>query len=393
MSNQAMPVQQRSLGMSTLWILAGVVLALLGFSALARIDQAVRSQGQVIPSTRTQIIQAVDGGRVVAIHVAEGDAVRKGQLLAELEADRVMAAYEQVDSELASKRVTLARAQAELLEKPPVFEKDDLERWPEFIQAQKGIYRQRLQSLQQELAVQHSLLRLAQEELRRSEMLHANGDIGRSEAIQAERRVLDLKLQITTVRNKYFQETRAEIAKLEEELSNAFHKRQERENLLEHTRIFAPADGVVKLLKITTVGGVAKAGDELMQLSPVDDELLVELKVNPADVADLVPGLPVTLSFDAYDVSVYGRAEGTLIYISSDTLTENTSGQQSETYYLARVSIDWDKVRSRTANRLVLKDIKPGLAVTADVLTGERTLLNYLFKPVNRAFSGALLER
>ncbi|HEX4917845.1 MAG TPA: HlyD family efflux transporter periplasmic adaptor subunit [Limnobacter sp.] len=385
--------RDRGFGFSSLWTLAAVVCLLLAFAALANIDQAVRAQGQVIPSSRTQVIQAVDGGRVVAIHAAEGDVVRKGQLLAELEADRAMAAYEQVDSELASKRIALVRAQAELSEKTPQFAEADRQQWPEYVHAQTGVYRQRLQSLKQELSVQQSLLRLAEEDLQRSRVLLSSGDIGRSETIQAERRVLDLKLQIATVRNRYFQETRTEVAKLEEELASVFHKRQERANLLAHTRIVAPADGVVKLLRVTTVGAVAKAGDELMQLSPLDDELLVELKVNPADVAHLEPGLPVSLSFDAYDPSVYGRVEGDLIYISSDTLTENVGNQQPQTYYRARVTIDLSEASPASNLRLTLKDIKPGLAVTADILTGERSLLNYLFKPVNRALSGALLEK
>lgn len=375
-----------------LWLLAGVILILIGFAAFTEIDQAVRAQGQVIPGGRTQVIQAVDGGMLTALHVREGDQVKEGQKLAELEPDRAQAGYAQSEAEVASKRIALIRARAELAGNVPSFDKL-FQAYPDFISAQQGIYLQRKQSLDEELAVLTQAMALAQDELGMTQRLYANGDISQSEVMRAQRQVLELQARVNGTKNKYFQETRAEVAKLEDELSNSRFKRDERQSILKHTDLVSPTDGVVKLVRINTVGGVLKPGDELMQISPVDDELLVELKVNPADVGLLRTGLPVTLRFDAFDSSIYGNVRGHLRYLSPDTLTEQAPTGQSQTYYRAQVVIDWAATQAQSKSRIQPQDIKPGLTATADVLTGKRSILNYLVKPVSRAFSGALTQR
>lgn len=375
-----------------LWLLAGVVLVLVGFAAAFDIDQAVRAQGQVIPGARTQVIQAVDGGMLTAMHVREGDAVKAGQKLAELEPDRAQAGYAQSEAEVASKRIALIRARAELAGHAPRFGNGFLA-YPDFISAQMGIYRQRKQSLDEELAVLAQSMALAQDELGMNQRLYANGDISQSEVMRAQRQVLDLQARMNGAKNKYFQETRAEVAKLEDEVSTSRYKRDERQSVLKHTDLISPTDGIVKLVRINTVGGVLKPGDELLQISPVDDELLVEIKVNPADVGLLKTGLPVTLRFDAFDSSIYGNVQGMLRYISPDTLTEQGNTGQAQTYYRAQVALDWTATRQHGSQRIRPADIKPGLTATADVLTGKRSILNYLTKPVSRAFSGALTQR
>lgn len=375
-----------------LWLLAGVILILISFAAFTEIDQAVRAQGQVIPGGRTQVIQAVDGGMLTALHVREGDQVKAGQKLAELEPDRAQAGYAQSEAEVASKRIALIRARAELTGKVPSFDKI-FKAYPDFISAQLGNYHQRKQTLDEELGVLTQALSIAQDELGMTQRLYANGDISQSEVMRAQRQVLDLQARLNGTKNKYFQETRAEVAKLEDELSTSRFKRDERQSILKHTDLVSPTDGVVKLVRINTVGGVLKPGDELMQISPVDDELLVELKVNPADVGLLRTGLPVTLRFDAFDPSIYGNVKGTLRYLSPDTLTEQAPTGQSQTYYRAQVVIDWAATQAQSKSRIQPQDIKPGLTATADVLTGTRSILNYLVKPVSRAFSGALTQR
>ncbi len=375
-----------------LWVLTGTLLLLTLFAAFFDIDQAVRAQGQVIPGARTQVIQAVDGGMLTALHVREGDSVKAGQKLAELEPDRAQAGFAQSEAEVASKRIALVRARAELAGHVPSYGKEH-RTYADFIDAQMGIYRQRKQSLDEELAVLQQGMRLAQDELGMTERLYKNGDISQSEAMRAQRQVLDLQSRINGAKNKYFQDSRAEVVKLEDELSASRYKRDERKSVLKHTDLASPTDGIVKLVRVNTVGGVLKPGDELMQISPVDDELLVEIKVNPADVGLLRTGLPVTLRFDAFDSSIYGNVKGTLRYISPDTLTEQGPSGQSQTYYRAQVAIDWAATQQQNASYIQPKDIKPGLTVTADVLTGQRSILNYLIKPVSRAFSGAMTQR
>jgi adhesin transport system membrane fusion protein len=376
-----------------LWLLVGIITLLFAFAAIFKIDQGVRAQGQVIPGSRTQVIQAVDGGMLVALHVREGDSVRAGQKLAEFEPDRAQAGYSQSQAEVASKTIALVRARAELIGRVPIYD-EELSEWPEFIDAQMGVYRQRKLGLEQDVAVLQDGLRLASEELQMNRRLLQAGDISRSEVMRLERQVLDLRARINAARNKYFQDTRVEVAKLEDELNTSRHRLDERKNVLQHTDLISPMDGVVKYVRVTTVGGVLKPGDELMQISPVDDELILEIKVSPADVGQLRQGLPVSVRFDAFDSSIYGKATGTLRYISPDTLSEQANNGQTQTYYRALVALSWEKgVSTQRIRALRPQDIKPGMTATADVLTGQRSILSYLAKPITRAFSGALMER
>lgn len=377
---------------SLLWLLISVVVLLVIFAALFEIDAGIRAQGQVIPGSRTQVIQAVDGGMLVALHVREGDTVKAGQKLAELEPDRARAGFAQSETELASKRIALIRARAELADKVPAYTKEH-RTWPDYIDAQVGIYRQRKRSLDEEIAVLQDSLKLAGEELEMNRRLFQSGDISRSEVIRAERQVLDIRARINAAYNKYLQDTRLELARLEDELATSRYKRDERQNTLEHTNLISPMDGIVKVVRITTVGGVLKPGDELLQISPVDDELILEIKVNPADVGLLRPGLPVSMRLDAFDSSIYGKLPGTLRYVSPDTLSEQGSNGQTQTYYRAQVVFEWDTSDNPATRRIHPWDIKPGMTATADVLTGQRTILHYLSKPVTRAFSGALMQR
>ncbi len=372
-----------------IWLLAAGGLAFLAWAAWFDIDQSVRAQGQVIPSSRTQIIQSVDGGVLQTIAVQEGQQVKAGQLLATLEPERSTASHAQSKAEVASRQAALIRARAELTGQAPQFG-PDLQEFPDFEAAQRGLYQQRRQSLQDEVGALTTSLALAQEELTLTERLFQTGDVSRAETLRARRSVLEMQSRISAVKNKYLQDARQEVTRLEDELVTARQKLQERTSILAHTQLNAPTAGIVKLVRMTTIGGVLRPGDELMQISPSDEEALIEIKINPADIGQLRTGLPVHLRLDAYDSSQYGTLVGKLQYISSDTLNEQGPGGQPQIYYRARVAIDW---LASNNTRLKPTDIKAGMTATADVITGQRSVLRYLFKPIARGFSGAMNER
>lgn len=382
------PHRPRRISM-TLLLLAGLVGFLL-WAALFEIEQTVRAQGQIIQSARTQIIQAADGGVLSRILVQEGESVRAGQLLADLEKERPHAAYEENRAKVASLKAALLRTQAEANGQSPAFG-SAFKEFPEFVAAQQALYEQRKRSLQEELATQQASLDMAQEEQRMHESLFRNGDTSRLEVMRARRQVGELEGKISAVRNKYRQEARQEAAKLVEDLSSSRYKLEERQSILGHTELTAPVAGVVKYLKITTIGGVLRAGDELMQISPSEGDQIIEIKVNPADIGQLTAGLPVTIKFDAFDYSVYGTQQGTLSYISSDTLTEQGGNGQTLTYYRAHVSLDADKAKANP--KLANVSLKPGMTATVDIRTASRTVLQYLAKPVFKTFGGAMNER
>jgi adhesin transport system membrane fusion protein len=374
-----------------------IVAILTTFAANFNIDQAVRAQGQVIAGSRTQVIQAVDGGMLVALHVREGDSVKSGQKLAELEPDRAQAGFLQSSAEVASRTIAITRAHGELIVKDPVFSAYSTKQRGEFVAVQMGIYVQRKRSLEEEVAMMKSALNLAEQELGMNRRLLASGDISQTEVMRAERQVLDIQTRISNVKNKYLQETRTELTRIEEELSVQLQKLNGAENLLYHTDLTAPMDGVVKTLKIHTLGGVLKPGDELMHIAPVGDNLLVEARVLPVDMGQLVVGQAVQISLDAYDYSLYGNLIGELIDISPDTLSDtnaqgslvNTPNGQPSVYYKVNIRL----AKEQTNPKAQLIEIKPGMTASIDIRTGTRNLLNYLMKPVIKTLGNSLNER
>ena len=375
-----------SLSMTVL-LFIGLILFML-WAALFDIDQTVRTQGQLIASARTQVIQAADGGVLSRILVQEGQTVTAGQQLAELERDRSNASYEESHAKDIALAAALIRAQAEASGQVPNFG-TKFQAFPEFAATQQALYLQKKRSLQEEIATLEDGLNMAQEELTMNENLLKTGDTSRLEVMRSRRQASELQGRINAVRNKYLQEARIEVSKLSEDISSSRYKLEERQSVLSHTLITAPVAGVVKVLKVTTIGGVLRAGDELMQISPSDGGMVIEVKVNPVDIGQLKPDLPVTIKLDAFDYSVYGSLHGTLSYISSDTLTEQGANGQASTYYRAQVRLDASQANPKLAGI----PLKPGMTASVDIRTNRRSVLQYLAKPVFKAFGGALNER
>lgn len=399
-SNPAHDPDQRPARVSmTLLMLIGLG-GFLAWAAWFEIDQSVRAQGQLIPSARTQVIQAADGGVLSHILVREGEAVKAGQELATLERERPDAAFDESRAKDAALAAALLRAQAEAADTTPVFG-TRFKEYPQFVAAQQALFEQRRRSLREELATLQDGQDMAQQELAMNEALLTTGDTSRLEVMRARRQLADLQGRASALRNKYLQEARLEAAKLAEDLSSSRYKLAERQSILAHTRIAAPVAGVVKLLKVSTIGGVLRPGDELMQISPTDGELVIEVKLNPVDIGQLKVGLPVTVKFDAFDSSVFGSLPGRLSYLSSDTLSETSANGQTSSYYRAQVRLDRAGDPSAQPGnsgvpvnaRLAAVELKPGMTATVDIRTDSRSILKYLAKPVFKAFGGALNER
>jgi adhesin transport system membrane fusion protein len=363
----------------------------VGWAACFDIDQAVRAQGQIIPVARTQVIQVADGGVLSRVLVQEGQSVRAGQTLAVLERERPNAAFEERRAHDAALALALIRAQAEAGGHAPRFG-DKYREFPDFIATQQALYDQKKRSLDQESAALRDSLDMAQEELRMNENLFKTGDTSRVEVMRARRQVTELLGRISATRNKYLQDARQEAARLADELSSSRYKLDEQKSVLDHTTVTAPVDGIVKTVKVTTIGGVLRPGDELMQISPTSGGMVVEVRVSPSDIGQLKVGLPAYVKLDAFDYSIYGNLKGTLNYISSDTLTEQGAGGQAVTYYRARVALD-EPVGHQARPGLPALEVKPGMTATVDLRTASRSVLNYLVKPIFKAFAGALNER
>lgn len=185
------------------------------------------------------------------------------------------------------------------------------------------------------------------------------------------------------------QESRLEISKVEGELASAREKLAERKSVLENLEIRAPISGLVNFLRVTTMGGVLRPGDELMQIAPAEGGVVFEAKVLPAEIAQLRTGLPVSIKLDPYDYSIYGALEGTVAYVSPDTLTEQGNNGASFSYYRVHVMIHDEQANPRSERMNILL----GMTGSVDIRTGKRSVLAYLMKPIIKTFGSAMNER
>ena len=377
-------------GRSSRWSLWATIVAIVLFATwahYAEIDQVTRGQGQIIASSRTQIIQSPDGGVLEALLVREGTQVQKGDVLARLERTKVESAYRESEAKVAALSATVSRLRAEVFGGQPQFEPES-RAFPEFRENQLNLLKKRRDSLTQEVGAIERMRALAQKELTMTEPLQATGDVSAADLLRLQRQVADLEGQITNRRNKYLQDVQAELNKVEEDLSAAREVMIQRKDQLSNTVLIAPVNGTVKNVRVTTVGGVLRPGDEIMQIVPVEDVLIVEAKVKPADVAFLKPGLDVSVKIDAYDYTIYGSLPGKLSFISADTMTDDT--KRDEVFYRIQVKTTSMQFDRRPDENLALQ---VGMTATVEVKTGQNTVLNYLLKPVVKTMSESLGER
>ncbi len=360
----------------------------IGWASVAEIDQVSRASGQVIPSGRVQIVQSTDGGVIEAINVKEGDRVRKGQILVTLDRVRLAAGVDEGRAKVASLKTVKARIEAELFGRSLVFT-DDVKDFPDFMANQRQLFVKRRAAQSQDIAALNRMLRLVRQELVMNQPLLENGDVSRSEVLRLERSVADIEGQIANRQNKYLQDLQAEYAKVEEELVTAEQTLTQREAALADTELEAPTDGIVKNVRLTTIGGVLRPSDEVLQIVPTGEELIVEAKVSPADIAYVRVGQMASVKFDAYDSSIYGSADGRVSYISPDTLAEQKpNGEQ--VFYRVHIRVDTRTMRPRADEKI---EIQPGMTATTEILTGHNTILKYLLKPLIKTVDQSFGER
>ncbi|MDN3442635.1 HlyD family efflux transporter periplasmic adaptor subunit [Psychrobacter sp. APC 3279] len=371
----------------SIWIALIGIVTLIVWASFAKIDQVTRAQATVIASARTQEIQASEGGVLTQLAVTEGEEVKAGQLLVVLEEERAKAAVDNSASKTAALTAKLARLNAEIFEKPLVFPKG-VQDYPEYVQNQRALYNRRRQAINEEVSSLEKMLVLARQELRMNEPLLKYGDVSQADVIKLSRQVADIEAQINNKRNKYFEEAQAEMTKAQEELDTELEQLRDRAQVLEEKRLMAPTEGKIKNINVTTIGGVVKPGEVIMQILPTSSDLVIDAKVSPADIAYVKEGQEATVKLDAYDYSIFGAMKGTVNYISPDTLMEQTP-KGEEPYYRVLIVINGAEFKGR-GDEIV---IKPGMTASVDIKAMERTVLSYLTKPITKTLSEGLGER
>lgn len=369
-----------------MWALVFFIAGSALWAHFAKLEEQIRAPGKVIVSSRSQIVQAVDGGVLKKLFVKEGDQVKAGDLIAELDPARFQASNDEVRAKVIGLRANIVRLEAEMSDKDLKFPAE-IQAYPDIVSAQRDLHDRRAQSQREELASIEQSLQLATLELNSLERLAAGGDAARTEVLRARRQVSELQGNATNKRNAYRQDAQTELAKNQADLEQAEQVLAQRNEALQSTKIRAPMSGAVKNVKITTLGAVLKAGDEILQIVPSDDPLIVEAKVKSGDVAFIRPGLHANVKLDAYDYTVYGSLKGHVSYVSPDTIDEELK-RDEQPYY--RVLIQIDEVPTDASKPL---EVIPGMTAITQIITGERTVMAYLLKPLRRISGEALTER
>ena len=373
---------------AVIWISLLALICFLFWASQAELEQITRAPGQIIASGRTQVIQASDGGVLQALLVKEGDTVERDQVLALLDRQKLHAAYQETRSRELALRATVARLNAEIVGNEPAFPADT-EGYPQFRANQLALLQKRRASINEETASLRKLLELAQRELAMTAPLVSTGDVSQADVLKLERQVADLQAQITNRQNKYMQDTQADLSRAEEELAGVQQMLAQRADLLSRTELRAPMRGVVKNIRMTTIGGTLKPTEELMQIVPIENELLVEARIRPTDIAFIHTGQTASVKIDAYDYTLYGWLEGKVSYLSPDTLTEDLK-QGEQAYYRLQVRAD-DKRFARNTKQAI--QLQPGMTVTVEIKTGKNTVLRYLAKPNVKTMREAMVEK
>lgn len=365
------------------------LIAVFSWASFFEIDQVVHATGQVVASSHTQVIQAADGGVLVDLNVQEGDEVKGGQLVAVLEKERALAAFTQTQGKVTALQMTIARLQAEIAGTPLSYSANLRKQYPDLVNTQMNLYRQRTQAVQNQLNVLQDNIHLAKEELAMNLPLEKMGDISKADILRLRRLLNEAQTQYTGLKSKYLQDASAELNKAQEDLEAEQQTMSDREQLLTHTDILAPVAGIVKSVRITTLGGVVRQGDEILQILPTESDLVVEAKVRPADMANIKVDMPVKVKLDAFDYSIFGTMSGKVMYVSADTLSED-SKMGPVTYYRVKVAIAGKDFKGKMSE---LIEVRPGMTTSVDIQTGKRSVLSYLMKPITKTFSESFGER
>ena len=411
----------------TVWLAAALLLVALAWAHFAVLDEVTMGEGKAIPSSKVQVVQNLEGGIVTEIFVREGQMVNKGDTLLRLDDTRFRSNKGESEADRHALSAQVARLSAEAEGRP--FELDDETRAkaPQVAEDEIALYQSRqrrlgsekktlneqLRQKNQELAEfrskveqYRSAMALLQQELNMSTPLVGTGAISPVEILRLKQRTVEARGQLnaTSLAIPRAEAAAAEIRSKIEESDASFRseaakelndKRTELSRLtassiaiddrVTRTTVQSPVRGIIKLLKVNTIGGVVQPGSDLVEIVPIEDNLLIEAKVRPQDVAFLHPGQSAMVKFSAYDYTIYGGLKARLELIGADTVTDD----KGNAFYLIQVRTDRNHLGGDDKPLLII----PGMTATVDIITGQKSVLDYLLKPVLKARTEAMRER
>lgn len=405
--------------------------ALLLWATFAQLDEITRGEGRVIPSSKRQVIQNLEGGIVEALYVREGDKVTKGQVLLRIDPTGFASNLGEIDAKDLALSAAVARLAVEASDADAnsmAFPQALKDKAPQVVAAEMTLFdirrsglvnhinvlKERLTQKKQELAEQQENLKrftigrdIAEKEYKIKAIVAEKGIISKVDVLRLEREVADLAGQIATTQQsipkiessvreaeRLIEEERltfrqnaqaelntklAELAVVKQSLTGA-HDRVNR------TEVKSPVDGIVNKLLVNTIGGVVRASEPMVEITPIEDNLFVEARIKPSDIAFIGPGQKALVKITAYDFTIYGGLEGNVVVISSDSTVDE---QSKESYYLVTVKTTESTLHKGKESLPII----PGMVASVDIVTGKKSVLSYLLKPIVKARQEALHER
>ena len=369
-----------------IWIICIGLLSLLIWAWLFKLEEVSTGTGKVIPSSKEQVVQSLEGGILTKLYVHEGQIVQEGQVLAQLDPTRFASNVGESASLLLASQATAARLRAEVNGTTLKFPSEVLKE-RDLVEEETALYHSRRSNLEESLSGLQQALILVEQELQMTEPLVAKGAASEVEVLRLKRQATDLRNQMNDVRNQYLVKAREELAKANTDIETQLQVVKGKSDSLNRTLFKSPVRGIIKEIDVMTIGGVISQNGKLMTIVPLDEQLLVEARISPRDIAFIHPGQDALVKITAYDYSVYGGLKGKVSIISPDTLRDEV--KQDQFYYRVYIRTDSGKLMNKAGKQF---SITPGMVATVDIKTGEKTILDYLIKPFNKA-QEALRER
>ena len=377
----------RNLAFGALWLSMALLVSMLAWAYFARLDEVTVGQGQVIPTGKVKLIQSLEGGILSALLVAEGDRVEAGQVVARIDDTANAANWREAVGRKLALSASMARLKAEASGARSIDFPDEVKRQrPDLVRDETALFSARQREIGQTAASLERSRSMVAQELGMARPLVAKGALSPVEVLRLERSVNELQGQIDDRRNKFRSEAYDQYSRLQIEQQRAREGEVGAEDKLVRTQLKAPMRGVVKKIVVTTLGGVIPPGGEVMEIVPAETGLLVEAKVRPGDIAFIATGQKAVVKLTAYDYSIYGQLPATVTHISADTLLEERS---SDTYYKVQVRAETDYLEHNGERLAIL----PGMTASVDILTGHKSVLNYLVKPLIKVKQSAMREK
>ncbi len=410
-----------------LYMIGAFLVIMITWSCIATVDEVSRGDGKVIPASEIQVIQSLEGGIVDAVLVKEGDEVKEGQVILRMRNVQAGSDLAATNQKYLGLLATTIRLQAEASGDNLVFPDEVLQGAPDMAEAEQAAYdankknnnsqlavqEQQLSQKKQEVAELNAKIKDSQNVLKLTQSEHdmiapmvERGSSSKRELLEIDRQIAQQNTDLNAMKLSLprAEEAAQEMQDRVNELTSSFRASAQKElaekttelnavkqtltaykDKSERNDIKSPVHGTVKDIRITTIGGVAKPGEPIMEIVPLEDKLLIEARIKPSDIAFIHPGEKSVVRLSAFDSSIYGTLDGQVTEVSADSITN----EKGESYY--RVRVKTDKTSLTKAGKEY--PIIPGMQATIDVVTGNKTVMNYLLKPFVKASQTALRER